>query len=682
MFLPAAQLLFLTVLAAVGFVSESLVFGVAVVAAFGTGLWMNYRLGHGLTRRRVDLLAFALLVGAFVYVKLAGEPMVILLRHWLTGMLIVRAFQRLAKRDYVFCILIATALFVHVSNAYTGLPFLFLFLALLVLVPQALFEFQARFGTFQTVNDVDIVPAAPAGFGRGVVSRLAWVSVLLLLLTVALFLVLPRPRERSFMGGMIVRRDPVTGLGDSVPLGTFNRVVEKRDLVMTVETDRPTFWRASVFDYYDKGTWQETARYEWRRPTQVSPVRPGQPETVRRFEIFDVRLTGFKLLSAGTVVSAREENRLWRIWINDLYCTLFVSASEARQVHGRYELVSQDGEYVGFPELGRTRWRLPNRQVVNESDLYRMVPEDLPERVRRLAADLTSGGSTQEEKVDAVLRHLQTGFTYSREDLGSGTRNPLENFLFETRRGHCEYHATAMAILLRCAGIHARVVQGFVAGTYMDGVYVVRLSDAHLWTEVFYPGRGWKSYDPTPQSVAEERAALGIGWLEKLSIKWHTYVIRYDRAAQTDLFGWVRSGVLKAAGVAQQAAPGLGRWAAGLAGVAIVLWGLIRIRLWRGGWMRVLSQSRRARGPARANRYFQDYLDALARRGYRRRPGTTPNDLLAALNRDCVRIVPEARWLTQVFYEVRFGGGEITPETLSETERALDRVKKWARETR
>ena len=81
--------------------------------------------------------------------------------------------------------------------------------------------------------------------------------------------------------------------------------------------------------------------------------------------------------------------------------------------------------------------------------------------------------------------------------------DPVADFLFNVKAGHCEYFATAMAVMLRTRGVVARVVNGFLPGEYNEaaGAYTVRQSDAHSWVEVYFPEtRSWVTFDPTPSA--------------------------------------------------------------------------------------------------------------------------------------------------------------------------------------
>src|ERR1019366_5904852 len=96
--------------------------------------------------------------------------------------------------------------------------------------------------------------------------------------------------------------------------------------------------------------------------------------------------------------------------------------------------------------------------------------------------------------------YLRKNFSYTLELPKTDMRDPIANFLFRRKKGHCEYFASAMAVMLRTIGIPSRVTTGFAGGVYnpISGWYVVRASDAHSWVEAYLPRLGWTTFDPTP----------------------------------------------------------------------------------------------------------------------------------------------------------------------------------------
>jgi hypothetical protein len=194
--------------------------------------------------------------------------------------------------------------------------------------------------------------------------------------------------------------------------------------------------------------------------------------------------------------------------------------------------------------------------------------------------------------VEAVLDYLRTGgFVYSLEPERLGA-DAIDDFLFRTRVGFCGHYASAFVVLMRAAGVPARVVTGYLGGDWIPygGYFLVRQSDAHAWAEVWLEGRGWTRVDPTAV-VAPERLLRGIldlmpqelsagarllhasPWLNELLQRWDAvnawwtdHVVKFDYQAQL--------GLLEKLGIRSPDARALG-WAFMLAlclWLAVIAW--------------------------------------------------------------------------------------------------------------
>ena len=123
--------------------------------------------------------------------------------------------------------------------------------------------------------------------------------------------------------------------------------------------------------------------------------------------------------------------------------------------------------------------------------------------------------------------------------------DPLANFLFERRQGHCEYFASSMAVMLRSLGIPSRVVNGFRTGEFNDltSQYVVRASNAHSWVEAYFPGHGWIAFDPTPGASMPVRTGwsrIGL-YIDAMASFWRDWVVNYDAGHQQAMAVGARS---------------------------------------------------------------------------------------------------------------------------------------------
>ncbi len=148
------------------------------------------------------------------------------------------------------------------------------------------------------------------------------------------------------------------------------------------------------------------------------------------------------------------------------------------------------------------------------------LPALVSGRVQRLAAVFAAGARREADTVRAALDYFnREPFVYTLAPPPLG-RDPVDQFLFETRRGFCEHYAAAFVTLMRAAGVPARVVVGYQGGVYNDtGNYlIVRQADAHAWAEVWLPERGWTRVDPTA-AIAPSRIEHGIDAVRRLSLQ-------------------------------------------------------------------------------------------------------------------------------------------------------------------
>jgi transglutaminase-like putative cysteine protease len=145
---------------------------------------------------------------------------------------------------------------------------------------------------------------------------------------------------------------------------------------------------------------------------------------------------------------------------------------------------------------------LENVTAPNPAEMleYLRLPPNLDARIPELARQIAGTSTNSYDRATAIERYLMTKFGYTLELPRVAPKDPLAEFLFVRKRGHCEYFASSMAIMLRTLNIPSRVVNGFRTTEFNDvtGNYVVRASSAHSWVEAYFPGYDWVSFDPTP----------------------------------------------------------------------------------------------------------------------------------------------------------------------------------------
>jgi transglutaminase-like putative cysteine protease len=144
---------------------------------------------------------------------------------------------------------------------------------------------------------------------------------------------------------------------------------------------------------------------------------------------------------------------------------------------------------------------------------YLQLPNGFDHRIRELARRTANGATSPYRDSQRQSRPIFDPTTpipsiWHRVDDG----DPVADFLFTARQGHCEYFASAMVLMLRALGVPARLVNGFQTGEYSEAadVFTVRQSDAHSWVEVYFSEQGWVQFEPTPDAGMSR---YDKGWL-------------------------------------------------------------------------------------------------------------------------------------------------------------------------
>jgi len=141
---------------------------------------------------------------------------------------------------------------------------------------------------------------------------------------------------------------------------------------------------------------------------------------------------------------------------------------------------------------------------------YLALPDSLPQRVRQLAAELTADQTSAYDKARALEAYLRT-YPYTLDvPAPPADQDIADYFLFELKKGYCDYYATTMVVMARSIGLPARLVAGFASGTYIPttAIYFVRGADAHAWAEVYFDEIGWVEFEPTASQPEIIRPAL------------------------------------------------------------------------------------------------------------------------------------------------------------------------------
>ena len=154
-----------------------------------------------------------------------------------------------------------------------------------------------------------------------------------------------------------------------------------------------------------------------------------------------------------------------------------------------------------IPREISSQWGLNHRKLLMIQRYYTDLPDTVTDRVKELTFDIISAARTPFEKASAIETFLKNNLDYTlRPPHTPENVDFVDHFLFDLRIGYCTYFATAFAVMGRIAGLPTRYIEGFLMpSTPIEGsLYEVRQSNAHAWAEVYFPGIGWISFDPSP----------------------------------------------------------------------------------------------------------------------------------------------------------------------------------------
>ena len=274
------------------------------------------------------------------------------------------------------------------------------------------------------------------------------------------------------------------------------------EVVMKVRSEEPIPYRGVVFDVYNGRGWEVSAgkdsletlssggpRFDLYPARNVEPVQGPAREVAQVYHVErDSSNIIFGAYRPETVFFPTSSIKV------DPYGSL--RAPYRLPAGSTYSVISQVPN--NSPEQLRRAGTNYPRDITGK---YTKLPSQGLERTRALARRLTSGTINPYDAVARMNAYLKKTYPYDlsippqREKMDA-----VEYFLFEQKRGYCEQFSTSLAVMARSLSIPARVTTGYVSGQYdpFTGLYEVRASDAHAWVEVYFPGRGWATFDPTP----------------------------------------------------------------------------------------------------------------------------------------------------------------------------------------
>lgn len=498
----------------IGFLSVVKYIGLPYSLAFASlyllSLYFEYNRRFFIPRWLSTIMA--LLVIIITLFRMNTEDLVEAAMEALLILLSIKLLSDKRFRDYMQIYLIVLFLLTGLALLSMDIGFLFYFILLIFLVAIALVLL-----TYVSQDNTMELKVAPL---LKIVSKSSLIPLLSIPMTLFMFIVLPRT---SYPMLHLLNRgtNASTGFSDTVRLGKVSDIQEDAAVILRAHMERvdenALYWRGIVLDYFDGTSWEglHKEKSDKSRPSRISGKQITQTiylEPYGNRYLFSLD----KPLSISLKYATR-------------YSDLTYSLPFTLSKRARYESFSTLSDVIFEEEIDRST--------------YLQLPEGTLEKTRGLVKTLSSNSS--EETIKAIVQFLRNGdYRYTLENLPISD-NPLEDFLFTYKYGNCEYFASAMAVMLRMAGIPSRVVGGYKGGFYNNAgeYYLVPQKNAHVWVEAYLDNKGWIRLDPTPAGIENYvfytqrdiffKARL---FFDAINYYWNALVINYDFAKQMSLF--------------------------------------------------------------------------------------------------------------------------------------------------
>jgi len=628
------------------------------------------------------------------------------------ALLAYKLCYRRSHRDYVHIYALSFLLVLVASTIAATVLFMATFAIYVVLATWALILFHLRREMEENylVRHSAQAPSQKVGIGRilgsrRVVGRAFFgatfaVAAAVFAGAVAIFALLPRLGAGFVLGAHATGN--VIGLADEVALGRYGVFGSARHTVLFRATlprlsaladddarraaGEQLYFRGAVYDGYERGRWLRSRRPELRTVIDQEGDRAFIHEIgetagrntlagTDRVEIEAVGIPAAVLFAIDRPVAielpanhlgAAGSVRVAPRWSGEAALRVGGDSSE-----GFITLTS--AHYVGYSQLSMG----PAGQSPSVPDAimgsprldpkaredYLAVPAGLP-RMGALAGSLGVGPNVagDGEKIAAVVTWLRAGHSYTlRPPARPAGVDPVEDFLFDQRAGHCEFFASAAVLMLRAAGVPARYVTGFRGGEWnpLGGYIAVRDERAHAWAEAWVAGQGWVRVDATPPATGIARAGRFAETSDALDFFWSRWVVGYDLGRQRDLAhrAWRQLGHLTPTATWRRVVA-----AFGLAMAAIALGLALRRSRRRHAHAEPTAAisfghgGRKRRPDGAIDRLYRRALGRLAGVGWPRRPNETPHEYAERLRGAGLFVAGAFDALTDRYAEARFGG--------------------------
>jgi len=678
------------------------------------------------TRSRFHLSrggATALSVIAFIYLILEifyiSGFFVLSFTHFLIIIQIIKLCLEKEEKDYIQIYLISFMHLIVTSVLTTNIIFAFLFVTYILVTTWTLILFHLKtegaswhlLQTSRKINNTQKVITRRTANGKNPAIQLheanfinryfflstSIITIVILLLTTIIFLMIPRYTAGLFIS-KLGKISKLSGFSNKVNLNSIGSIKLDFTPVMRMELpdydgkqDKEFYIRGISFDHYSNGWWTVKRKRNLDfYANSVGDIYPLLRGNILRLQSITQKFT----------VEELDTRVLFHLYpvknIKSKFKRVTLTATETILLPypyfrgAQYEVTSGlMPEYRALPNVTKNYPQFVAECFLNKNNISK--------KIRNLALRITAQDDHEKEdasqnskrrknnpftQAKAIEKYLKENYSYTLDNPSGGSIDPIEDFLFRSRAGHCEYFATAMALLLRSINIPTRYINGFKANEWNEigGYYVIRQKDAHSWVEAYFYPIGWYPFDPTPPGYEEPsglykytvNTKLGK-YLDFIQMKWRSWVINYTFDAQRKAFNKYknktrnfRESLIKTITIWRQKAKNLAL--SKYISLKTVLWsisGIIFFSVLIHIGYQYLKKTRFFKELLKRQirisvRFYAELIRILKRRGITRNPYHTPFEFLEENIDKNSSEYHGIRIITELFYKVRYGGKKLT----------------------
>ena len=544
--------------------------------------------------------------------------------------------------------------------------------------------------------------------GRGFLVSTCLLSIPIFVFTALLFVLFPRV-GLSLLLLSHPRSGRMIGFSDKVDLGQVGVLRSDPSIALRFEIQNlPTpppprlilRFRGTAFDHYDGKTWARTLKDKPAEASREGGTSDVYPFSRKLDPLHDTRINiDLEPIDPPVVFLPPHTVGLHLRPIEPSMLNDNVKLLKGPEGEYRYDGSEGRGlRYEAF--IGEEGEGSGELLAPNDKPRYLEVPAELPSRVATLAHTWADASLTQSAKAHAIEEHLKKDYRYDINSPSGGTPQPVDDFLFSSKRGHCEFFSTAMSLMLRDVGIPSRNVTGFVGGSYnrFGKYYAVREGDAHSWVEGYIDDNGhprWVTFDPTPpagaQPLEDTTGALVYirDVIEALSQRWNSLVVGYDLRTQIQILENVRNSYDAIRSKTGTNHGGLERWTrpSSLAAGSLLIMATL-LYVWRELQRRNRApKNEKEPSPEEGNALIATTLyrlleSALSARGIVRPVSLPPLRHALELTQQDHPLAPEVLSLTHVYLDSRFGHRALTENDVRTFEKRVRDVRQRVIEER